>query len=89
MIPSLIIVHFLSFQLLRVAAAPKETPQTFELHLPKKSDIKPPTGMTLKYVALGSGTQNYICQKDPAGNTASWAPHGAGLRFRFRTPSTF
>ncbi|PLW49589.1 hypothetical protein PCASD_02239 [Puccinia coronata f. sp. avenae] len=74
--PSSIILRFLGFQLLRVASA-QENPGKFQLHLPNGSPLQPPTGMTLKFLALGSGTQNYICQKDPSGKTTSWAPHGA------------
>jgi hypothetical protein len=82
MMPSSIILRFLGFQLLRVASA-QENPGKFQLHLPNGSPLQPPTRMNLKFLALGSGTQNYICQKDPSGKTTSWAPHGAGLWFFF------
>ncbi|KAA1069521.1 hypothetical protein PGT21_027056 [Puccinia graminis f. sp. tritici] len=74
---SAFILHFLCFQIFPVAAG-TNTVNDFQLHMPKGSQLQPPVGLKLKFLALGNGTQNYMCKKDPAsGNALTWMPHGA------------
>lgn len=51
------------------------TSSQFQLRVPRGSALQLPTGRTLKYLALGVGTQNYVCGKDKT--TLRWLPHGA------------
>ncbi|KAH9450809.1 hypothetical protein MJO28_009737 [Puccinia striiformis f. sp. tritici] len=72
-----LILNFLCFQIFTVAAG-VNTLNDFHLNLPRGTPLLPPTGMTLKFLALGNGTQHYKCMKDStAGNKLTWALHGA------------